>query len=83
MSEDDRPREALGPADERLQELLALLQTDAGRLDPVLVERVMRAVRWQRTVRDVIDALSGLASAVRDSLTVLVGSQRSSRRADG
>ncbi len=83
MSEDDRSREALGPADERLQELLALLQTDAGRLDPVLVERVMRAVRWQRTVRDVIDALSGLASAVRDSLTVLVGSQRSSRRADG
>lgn len=83
MSEDDRSREALDPADERLQELLALLQTDAGRLDPVLVERVMRAVRWQRTVRDVIDALSGLASAVRDSLTVLVGSQRSSRRADG
>jgi hypothetical protein len=56
--------EPLTPAEQRLATLLALLQSELVRSRPGLVAAVMRRVRWQQLLRELVDALGGLASSV-------------------
>ena len=65
--------DALTPAEQRLAALLALLRSDLVRSRPGLVTAIMRQVRWQRVVRDVLGALGTLASSVTEGLVLLLG----------
>jgi hypothetical protein len=61
------------PAEARLRELLEPLRADAPEPPDALVPRLLRTVRWQRTVREVLDTAGALAAVVGDGLRVLVG----------
>ena len=79
-----RPRnDELTPPEERLLALLVLLRADPGLGTARLAAAVMRSVRWQRALRDVMQALGNLASAVADGVFVLVGVPRGGGRRSG
>ena len=65
--------DGLTPAEQRLAALLALLRSDLVRSRPGLVTAIMRQVRWQRVMRDVLGALGTLASSVTQGLVLLLG----------
>ncbi|MBA2568194.1 MAG: hypothetical protein H0V11_02490 [Actinobacteria bacterium] len=65
--------EPLTPAEQRLASLLALLRSDAVRSRPMFVAGIMKQVRWQRFVREVVEAVASFASALADGVAVLVG----------
>ena len=74
------PREApLTPAEQRLLSLLLLLRGAEAPADPAFARRVIGSVRWQRTLRDVLTAVSHLASAAAEGLAMLAGGKRRQR----
>lgn len=73
------PDEPLSPSEQRLAALLGLLRSDIVRSRPALVGAIMRQVRWQHLVRDVLGAVGAFASSVGRGLTFLLG-QPGSRR---
>ncbi|MBA3330763.1 MAG: hypothetical protein H0T39_07840 [Actinobacteria bacterium] len=70
------PEDELGPAEQRLQTILVPLQGEPAATDPAAVGSVMRAVRWQRSLREVLDVLGGIAHAVAEGISTIVGSRR-------
>ncbi len=62
----------LGPAEQRLVRLLALLRVEPGDSQGLTGE-VMRTARWQLVVRDFAGALGGIASAIGSGIAVLLG----------
>ena len=79
MSDEGRPEEARGAAEERLLALLALLRAEGERDDHTLVGTVMRNVRWQRTVRELLITIGSLAGAVTDGVAAILGLPRRQR----
>ena len=73
MSENRPLDEGLTPAEERLLALLLLLQAEEARPPGSLAESVMRTLRWQRLLRDVLSAAAGLVAAAADGVRVLFG----------
>ena len=74
------PENDLSAAEQRLLALLLLLRTEDGRQPPALVTAVMRTVRWQRALRDVMSAIAGLLAAVADGVLVVAGLRRRASR---
>lgn len=72
MSAGDPPADELTPAERRLTEHLQLLRASPPTAAPQLVGRVIRGVRWQRTVREPLVLVGEVAAAVFDGLTLLV-----------
>jgi hypothetical protein len=64
--------EPLTPAEQRVATLLALLQSELVQSRPGLVAAVMRRVRWQQLLREVVDVLGTLASSVVRGLGVFL-----------
>ena len=62
----------LGPAEQRLVRLLALLRVEPGDSQG-LTSEVMRTARWQLVVRDLAGALGGIAAAIGSGIGVLLG----------
>ena len=73
----DEPEDA--GAERRLQSLLGLLQSERQEPDPGGVRSVMQSVRWQRSVREVLDAIGGIASTVVEGVAAAVGIRRDER----
>jgi hypothetical protein len=67
------PNDPETPAEARLRQLLEPLRADAPEPPAPLVPRLLRTVRWQRTVREVLDTAGAFAAVVGDGLRVLVG----------
>ena len=78
MSDETRPDEERSAAEEHVLALLALLQAEAERDDRTLVGAVMRHLRFQRTVREVLTAVGSLAGAVTDGVAIILGLPRRS-----
>jgi hypothetical protein len=72
-------REPLSPAEQRVAALLALLRSDLVRSRPGLVTAIMRRVRWQQLLREVVATLGTFASSVAGGLTVFLGRSRGHR----
>ncbi len=75
MSDDDQA-DLRSASELRLDEHLELLRRDREQGDRSLVERVMRAARWQRVVRAPLRAAASLLGAVADGLGVLAAGRR-------
>ncbi|HEY2652612.1 MAG TPA: hypothetical protein VGI50_11855 [Solirubrobacteraceae bacterium] len=71
MNAGDSLPEDLTPAERRLVQHLELLRTGAPTVTPQLVPRVIRGVRWQRTVRDPLVLVGAVASALAEGLALL------------
>lgn len=59
----------LGPAGRRLSDLLPLLVDDPNAPAAPRTQRVMRSVRWERTLRLAAAAISNIALVVADGVT--------------
>lgn len=70
------PSDSPSAAEQRLLALLLLLRAPADRGDPSLIASVMRRVRVQRTVRELLGVLGGLTGAVEDVLRLFVARTR-------
>jgi len=70
------PSDPPSPAEARLLALLLLLRPTADAGDPSLIASVMRRVRVQRTVRELLGVLGGLTGAVEDVLRLLTARGR-------
>lgn len=75
MTGPEEPAEALNPAERRLDEYLELLRSDAPTPPAPLVGKIVRAARWQRTLRRPLVAVGALAAAVGDGVRLLLGSR--------
>jgi hypothetical protein len=71
-----RSDEPLTPAEQRLATLLALLRSELVRSRPGLVAAVMRRVRWQQLLRELVDAFGTLASSVVQGLGLFLRGSR-------
>lgn len=69
---DERGRDPLSPAEQRLVRLLALLRSDLVEAPP-LAPAVMRVARWQLLVRDLARSLASIAVAVVEGVGLLIG----------
>ncbi len=67
------------PAQERLLLLLDSLRREAEGDDRAFVSSVMRHARVQRLLRELLGAVGGLGSAVREALTLLLASRSGGR----
>lgn len=76
MSEGSRD-EPLSLAEQRLVSLLALLRSDLVRSRPALVGAIMRRVRWQGLIRELLGAVGTVASSLAHGVTLLLGRPRS------
>lgn len=74
-----RPGQLSSAAEQRLLALLLLLRTPEDGGDRSLIATVMRRVRVQRAVRELIGVLGGLAGAAEGVLRVLAGRGRTER----
>lgn len=74
------PDDFASPAEARVHGLLADLADVAAPPAPELAARVVRRARWQRPLRHVLDLTSGLAGAIGDGASLLVGRHRGDRR---
>ena len=72
-TDDDR-----SAADQRLAELLTLLQADRPRSDEGLTLTVVRAAGWQRALRSAVDAVNAVLAPANDLLALILGTSRSS-----
>ena len=66
-------------AERRLLALLGLLQSERSEPDPGAVGSLMQRVRWQRSVREVLDAIGGIAATVVEGVAAAVGIRRDER----
>ena len=78
MSDETRPDEERTAAEERLLALLALIGAETGRDDPRGVAAMMRQVRWQRELRELMRALGDLAGALAFGVAAILGIPRRS-----
>jgi hypothetical protein len=67
--------EPLTPAEQRLDEHLALLR-DAPQAPSTLTNHVVRTARWQRSVRSPLLAVAHIASAAVDAMRLLFAVKR-------
>lgn len=79
MTASEDPDERLTPAEQRLDEHLELLRTSRPSASTALVRVVVRAVRWQRLIRQPLLVLAHFAGTVGEGLRLLLRprSQRS------
>jgi hypothetical protein len=71
MNADEPPADELTPAERRLTQHLELLRASPPTGAPQLVPRVIRGVRWQRAVREPLNLVGVVATAVIDGLALL------------
>ncbi len=74
------PEQPPSPAEQRLLLLLEVLRREAGGDDRAFVGSVMRHVRVQSVLRELLSAVGGLTSAVREALAILLASRRGANR---
>lgn len=74
------PEQPPSPAEQRLLLLLEVLRREAGGDDRAFVGSVMRHVRVQSVLRELLSAVGGLTSAVRKALAILLASRRGANR---
>lgn len=72
MSDGEDPVDDLSPAEGRLSEHLELLRANPPTAAPELIGRIIRTVRWQRAIRDPLVLVGAVASAIGESLRLLV-----------
>jgi hypothetical protein len=72
-TDDDR-----SAADQRLAELLTMLQADRPRSDEGLTLTVVRAAGWQRALRSAVDAVNAVLAPANDLLALILGTSRRS-----
>lgn len=72
MSDGEDPADDLSPAEGRLSEHLELLRANPPTAAPELIGRIIRTVRWQRAIRDPLVLVGAVASAIGESLRLLV-----------
>lgn len=72
MSDGEDPADDLSPAQGRLSEHLELLRANPPTAAPELIGRIIRTVRWQRAIRDPLVLVGAVASAIGESLRLLV-----------
>jgi hypothetical protein len=72
MSDGEDPADDLTPAEGRLSEHLELLRANPPTAAPELIGRIIRSVRWQRAIRDPLVLVGAVASAIAESLRLLV-----------
>ena len=73
------PSESPSAAEQRLLALLLLLRSPAEGGDPSLISSVMRKVRVQKALRELLGVLGGLTGAVEDVLRLFAGRPRTER----
>ena len=78
MSDERQPDADRSPAEERALALLAVLRAEADDGDRAFVGGVMRTVRFQRTLREVLTAIGSLAGAVTHGVAAVLGLPRRS-----
>ena len=71
MNAGESPADELTPAERRLIEHLELLRASPPTVAPGLVLQVIRAVRWQRPVRDPLVLVGTVAAALAEGLSIL------------
>ena len=76
MNEGPHAEETLSPAEERLLFYLLLLRGDGHAAAEPSGATVMRAVRWQLALRNVLRALGELAAALAEGAMLLLGRGR-------
>lgn len=74
-----RPDEHLSRVEERLVEVLEPLRSDPPRSSVVLVERTVRAARWQRHVRVPLQLVGHLAGVLLAAAELVAGQERGTR----
>lgn len=74
------PEPPTTPAEQRLSLLLEELRREAGGDDRAFVGSVMRHVRFQSLLRELLSAVGGLALAVREALAILLASRSGGNR---
>lgn len=72
MSDGEDPADDLSPAEGRLSEHLELLRANPPTAAPELIGRIIRTVRWQRAIRDPLVLVGAVASAIGESLRLLI-----------
>jgi hypothetical protein len=72
MSDGEDPADDLSPAEGRLSEHLELLRANPPTAAPELMGRIIRSVRWQRAVRDPLVLVGAVASAIGETLRLLL-----------
>lgn len=70
------PDDPLPPVERRLDAHLELLRQHPPHAPAMFVERVLRAARWQRAVRQPLLALAQTSAAILDGLRILLGGRR-------
>ncbi|MBA3245864.1 MAG: hypothetical protein H0T61_11920 [Actinobacteria bacterium] len=73
------PEQPTTPAEERLLLLLESLRREGELDDRALVGSVMRHVRVQSLLRELLSAVGGLTSALREALALLIASRSGGR----
>jgi hypothetical protein len=76
MSVDPPDDDRAGPAEERLHELLGLLQADPPGAPPALTGRVLDAARWERGLRTTGGHLGTFGASLLEGLSLLLGLRR-------
>jgi hypothetical protein len=76
MNSTEPPDEQLAAAETRLASVLPLLRNDPQTPEPPPTEKIVRAARWERSVRTTAHAIAAFALAVADATALLL------RRAD-
>jgi len=71
------PEQEISPVEQRLLHLLDALRGETQGGDGAFVGSVMRQVRVQSLLRELLGAVGVLTSAVREALAILLGSAQS------
>ena len=74
------PEQPTTLAEQRLLILLEVLRREAADDDATLIGSVMRQVRIQSLLRELLSAVGGLTSAVREAVTILLAPRRGGNR---
>ncbi len=73
MTDGERPADELSPAEQRLSEHLELLRADPPTAAPELITRIVRTARWQVAIRDPLVLVGAVATALGESVRLLLG----------
>jgi hypothetical protein len=72
MSDGESPPDELTPAEGRLSEHLELLRANPPTPAGELIPRIIATVRWQRAIRPPLVLVGAVASAIGESLSLLL-----------
>jgi hypothetical protein len=71
---DDRPGDpAATPAEQRLEQLLAQIQSHPPVPTEHVVERAVHAARWERGIRHAGQSIGGFGAGLLEGLAILLG----------